>query len=127
MSPSAPVAAALTMGGGAGVWVDVSGGNLPAGAVVGGEDGEVQFIGRAQHEGALIPGKVVQSHGVCYVAWGGAEHGKPEYQVIYLNLILKCSLYPLMCYIQMRLEAKKLIPLLYVQLFRFGLQHSQTL
>lgn len=89
VSPSAPMAAALTMNGGgvAGVWVDVSGSNVPAGAVVGGEDGEVQFIGRAQHEGALIPGKVVQSHGVCYVAWGGAEHGKPDYQVYKQTII----------------------------------------
>lgn len=27
-------------------------------------------------------GKVVASHGVCYVAWGGGEHGKTEYEVL---------------------------------------------
>ncbi|GLG97807.1 uncharacterized protein GBIM_04492 [Gryllus bimaculatus] len=55
---------------------------VPPEAVPGGFDGEQLYVGRAQHEGALIPGKVVPSHGVCYVAWGGAEHGKEEYQVL---------------------------------------------
>jgi hypothetical protein len=27
-------------------------------------------------------GKVVPTHGVCYVAWGGGEHGKSEYEVL---------------------------------------------
>lgn len=27
-------------------------------------------------------GKVVASHGVCYVAWGGGEHPKTEYEVL---------------------------------------------
>lgn len=31
--------------------------------------------------GGLLPGKVVPSHKVCYVAWGGAEHGLAEYEV----------------------------------------------
>lgn len=30
-------------------------------------------------------GKVVPSHGVCYVAWGGGEHGKTEYEVLVGN------------------------------------------
>jgi hypothetical protein len=40
------------------------------------------FVGRARHEGALIPGKFAKSHGVCYVAWGGGEHGKEEFEVL---------------------------------------------
>lgn len=63
-------------------WCDASGGTIPPGALEGGNDGEPLFVGRASHEGALIPGKVKPSHAVCYVAWGGAEHGKPEYQVL---------------------------------------------
>lgn len=70
--------------GGVATWVDVTGGDIPPNAVPGGQDvsGESLFVGRARHEGALLPGKVVPSHGVCYVPWGGAEHGKPEYQVL---------------------------------------------
>lgn len=76
---SAPIVA----GGGSAVWVATSGTAIPAGAFIGGEDnGEGLIVGRAQHEGALLPGKVVASHGVCYVAWGGGEHGKPEYEVL---------------------------------------------
>lgn len=54
------------------------------GAVPGGVDsetGEVIYVARAEHEGAIIPGKFVPSHGVTYIAWGGAEHAKPEYEV----------------------------------------------
>ncbi|XP_008546651.1 uncharacterized protein LOC103570631 isoform X1 [Microplitis demolitor] len=63
-------------------WCDASGSSMPPGAVAGGRDDEPLFIGRASHEGAMIPGKVKPSHGVCYVAWGGQEHGKPVYQVL---------------------------------------------
>ncbi|XP_034248555.1 uncharacterized protein LOC117649696 [Thrips palmi] len=70
--------------GGAAAWVDTTGGDVPANAVPGGMDvsGESLFVGRARHEGALLPGKVVPSHGCCYVPWGGAEHAKQEYQVL---------------------------------------------
>lgn len=71
------------MYGGAGVWVDMTSGQVPPGAVIGGQDcsGEPLYVARAQHQGALIPGKLVSSHGCAYIAWGGQEHGKPEYQV----------------------------------------------
>lgn len=62
-------------------WCDASGGMIPPDAVEGGNDGEPLFVGRAHHEGALIPGKVKPSHSVCYIAWGGSEHGKSDYQV----------------------------------------------
>ncbi|XP_045492266.1 C3 and PZP-like alpha-2-macroglobulin domain-containing protein 8 isoform X2 [Colias croceus] len=92
--PSAPSAAALYSPppgypgvapvGGAGVWVDANSGQVPPGAVVGGQDcsGEPLYVARAQHEGAMLPGKVVSSHGCAYVPWGGQEHGKPQYQVL---------------------------------------------
>lgn len=64
-------------------WCDASGGMVPPAAVEGGKDEETLFVGRAYHEGALIPGKVKPGHSVCYVAWGGEEHGKSDYQVLY--------------------------------------------
>lgn len=79
----APQTAAYVAGGGHAVWVPTVGNAIPSGAFVGGEDnGEGLVVGRAHHEGALLPGKVVPSHGVCYVAWGGGEHGKTEYEVL---------------------------------------------
>lgn len=83
--PSAPVAALLTSssgGSGAANWVPVNGGAIPPNAIEGGIDGEPIYVGRATHEGALIPGKVVPAHGVCYIAWGGAEIPKTEYDVL---------------------------------------------
>lgn len=74
-----PAGVAVTAG--PGTWVDAAGGEIPEGAVPGGFDGEQLYIARASHEGALIPGKLVPSHGVAYVSWGGGEHGKAEYQV----------------------------------------------
>lgn len=46
----------MTVGGSA-VWVAASGTAIPEGAFIGGEDnGEGLLVGRAQHEGALLPG-----------------------------------------------------------------------
>lgn len=69
-------------------WVPGTEGAVPPNAVLGGFDNENLYVGRAQHEGGVLPGKVVSSHGVCYVAWGGAEHGKPEYEVKELYFVL---------------------------------------
>lgn len=79
-APSAPLDTAKLDAGSA-CWCDASGGMVPPGAVEGGNDGEPLFVGRARHEGALIPGKVKPGHSVCYIAWGGEEHGKTDYQV----------------------------------------------
>ncbi|CAG0901449.1 unnamed protein product [Darwinula stevensoni] len=47
-------------------WVEASGGEVPIGAVVGGEDGgEALYVARAEHEGDMLPGKLVPSHRVC--------------------------------------------------------------
>lgn len=54
-------------------------------SVVGGFDlnGETIYVGRALHSsGDVIPGKIVPSHGVCYVAYGGQEHASRAYQVM---------------------------------------------
>lgn len=80
-APSAPLEV-RALDTGSVCWVDATGGMVPPGAVEGGKDDEPLFVGRAHHEGALLPGKVKPSHSVCYVAWGGAEHGKTDYQVL---------------------------------------------
>lgn len=46
--------------GGEPTWVDARGGEVPEDAVAGGFDNEQIYVGRASHEGALIPGKVRQ-------------------------------------------------------------------
>lgn len=79
--PSAPVAVALVSSNAA-CWIPAANGEVPPNAVVGGSDGEDMYIARAQHEGAIIPGKLVPSHGVAYVAWGGVENPKEEYEVL---------------------------------------------
>nr|UKF18818.1 farnesoic acid O-methyltransferase [Sogatella furcifera] len=72
--------------GGPATWVPVAEGEpVPPSAIPAGLDhgGEQLYVGRAKHDsGALIPGKVVPSHGVCYVPWGGGEHGIAEYEVL---------------------------------------------
>ncbi|CAK1544511.1 unnamed protein product [Leptosia nina] len=95
LPPSAPSAAALYApppgypGGappaaGGAVWVDACSGQVPPGAVVGGQDcsGEPLYVARAQHEGAMLPGKLAASHQCAYVPWGGVENGKQQYQVL---------------------------------------------
>ncbi|XP_050422531.1 C3 and PZP-like alpha-2-macroglobulin domain-containing protein 8 isoform X4 [Adelges cooleyi] len=65
-------------------WVRASNGQIPPNALPGGFDTnkEQLYIARAEHNGALIPGKLVPSHGVTYVAWGGVENPKENYEVL---------------------------------------------
>ncbi|XP_031774382.1 uncharacterized protein LOC100869921 isoform X4 [Apis florea] len=65
-------------------WCEASGGIIPPSAVQGGKDidGNDLYVGRAYHEGALLPGKVKLGDTICYVAWGGEEHLKNDYQVL---------------------------------------------
>ena len=65
-------------------WEKGANGEVPQNVVTGGTDtetGDVLLVARAEHEGAVIPGKFVPTHGVTYVSWGGAEHAKDEYEV----------------------------------------------
>ncbi|XP_050539650.1 uncharacterized protein LOC126904566 isoform X3 [Daktulosphaira vitifoliae] len=65
-------------------WVRASNGQIPPNALQGGFDtnNEQLYVARAEHNGALIPGKLVPSHGVTYVAWGGIENPKENYEVL---------------------------------------------
>lgn len=55
---------------------------VPPTAVRGGvdQDGTQIYVGRANHEGDWIPAKVIPEKHIAYVAYGGKEHGKTEYQ-----------------------------------------------
>ena len=44
-------------------------------------DGGPLYVGRAHHEGGLYPGKVNPDHNCCYIAYGGAELSREEYDV----------------------------------------------
>jgi len=64
-------------------WVAARNGEVPPRAFAGGEDnGEPVYVARANFNGALIPGKLVPSHGTSYVAWGGQENAVPEYELL---------------------------------------------
>ncbi|XP_075213167.1 uncharacterized protein LOC142319589 [Lycorma delicatula] len=65
-------------------WMEGKSGSVPHNAVKVGvdRDGSAIFAGRAFHEGDLLPAKVAPSHGGAFVAWGGREHSKFEYEVL---------------------------------------------
>ena len=70
-----------------GTWEDSSDGALPDTdrMVVGAIDpidNEKQYICRAKNGDAMVPGKLVPSHGKCYIARGGSEHGYRSYQIL---------------------------------------------
>jgi len=75
----------VSSGGGSETWVAASDGSVPEGALVGGEDGgAVVYVARAEHEGGLLPGKLVEGNGM-YIPWGGEEHVKDDYQVLIMS------------------------------------------
>lgn len=43
---------------------------------------ETLYIGRAEHNGHLIPGKVAPSHKVCYISFVGKEIAKNSYEIL---------------------------------------------
>lgn len=82
-APSAPSEPSeRSVPGSTGIWRESVAGMVPSDAVEGGRDIDGPlYVGRAHHEGALIPGKVNPQHSACYIAWGGVEHGKQQYEV----------------------------------------------
>ncbi|XP_076250164.1 uncharacterized protein LOC143190001 isoform X2 [Rhynchophorus ferrugineus] len=66
-------------------WVDShSSYGVPSTALRGGHDidGAEIFVGRAFHEGDWLPAKVIPDKRIAYVAYGGSEHMKHEYQIL---------------------------------------------
>lgn len=68
-------------------WQPASNGISPANAVPGSRTNgnETLYLGRARHNGAIIPGKVHPSHGRLYVPYGGLELKFTDYeQLVYV-------------------------------------------
>jgi len=64
-------------------WEYAKGGKVPEDAFKAGRDENgIVFIGRARHNGELLPGKVVPANKTAYVCHGGKEHPKEEYEVL---------------------------------------------
>jgi hypothetical protein len=66
-------------------WVKSSGHNIPANAVVGGQeqDGKLLYIGRALYNGMLVPGKIVANVGQgIYIPYFGKEIELPAYEIL---------------------------------------------
>ena len=63
-------------------------GNVPENAVVGGcctTTGEDIYIGRADHDKTLTPGKIHPSHNCLYIPFGGREYKLLHYEVLVRN------------------------------------------
>ncbi|XP_077500427.1 natterin-3-like, partial [Amblyomma americanum] len=65
-------------------WLPGSDGSVPSGALPGGKtaSGEQLYIGRARHEGMLIPGKVHPSIKCAFIPYEGKEYRYAEYEVL---------------------------------------------
>lgn len=58
---------------------------VPVGAFAGGFSEvlhEPLYIGRAEHNGHLVVGKVQPSHKVCYISFDGREMAKRYYEIL---------------------------------------------
>lgn len=75
-------------------WACGKNGNVPPNAIPGGitSCGETLYIGRAPHQGALIPGRIHPSHKNLYVCSDGKDIAIPGYEVLVDNqqLVLVC-------------------------------------
>lgn len=67
-----------------GSWVKTSDNNIPRNALRAGyaeHTLEILYLGRAEHNGMMVPGKVHPSHSVCYVPYNGEEVAHTEYEI----------------------------------------------
>lgn len=58
--------------------------SIPPGALRVGTDadGEEIYAGRAHHEGDILPAKVIPTKNACYIAYGGEEIEKDQFEVL---------------------------------------------
>ncbi|XP_053617755.1 uncharacterized protein LOC128679495 [Plodia interpunctella] len=81
LPPEIPRPQLKSLCGGEPRWVPV-GNQLPHGAVIGGYENGSLYIIRANHQGALTPGKFVPSEGLAYIPWGSVAHEKEDFEVL---------------------------------------------
>lgn len=62
-------------------WVPLTG-DIPQGAVIGGQDGEPLYVCSAFHQGKQVPGKYPPSHNVCYITFGNRSIAISDFYVI---------------------------------------------
>ncbi|KAI5639725.1 farnesoic acid 0-methyl transferase domain-containing protein [Phthorimaea operculella] len=75
-------------------WMPTHGDRIPIGAVEGGYSENVHetlYVGRASHEGHLIPGKAQPSHKVCYIPYDGKEIAKKNYEILVEPIKAVCA------------------------------------
>ncbi|XP_066600369.1 natterin-3-like [Prorops nasuta] len=66
-------------------WVHRSAGApIPPSAISGGRDidGTTIYVGRANHDGDILPAKVIPDKNVAYVSYAGEEHAKHNFEVL---------------------------------------------
>ncbi|KAL7738623.1 hypothetical protein ACLKA6_006916 [Drosophila palustris] len=65
-------------------WVSSSGSNIVPGTILAGHDsdGDAIYVGRAYHEGDLLPAKVIPNKSCAYVPYGGHEHVKYDFELL---------------------------------------------
>jgi len=65
-------------------WVSSSGSNIVPGTIFAGRDadGDDIYVGRAYHEGDLLPAKVIPNKSCAYVPFGGQEHVKYDFELL---------------------------------------------
>lgn len=88
-------------------WAPCSAGDVPPHALKVGKDldGGNVYLGRARHEGDLIPAKVAPNHGGAFVPWGCKEHSKFEYEVsVFIYFIERLFNYRYVVSLSYRLE-----------------------
>ena len=50
-------------------------------------DGTNLVVGRAVHQGDVLPAKAKPEHGVAYVCHGGQEHAKNDFEVLIIIIL----------------------------------------
>lgn len=64
-------------------WVPASNGEVPAGAVVAGFEGnQTLYVGRAEVNNSIAPGSINPQTKVCCCPWGGKNHKRAKYEVL---------------------------------------------
>lgn len=65
-------------------WIPASNGNIPPGAIEGGRTagGETLYVGRANYQLSITPGKIHPTHNCCYIPFSGNEVSQRMYDVL---------------------------------------------